>query len=291
MALKPNTQTGTLDDHDQGSNDILISTGGPLFGDAMAMLGHSRGGNDTITGADGLLNQIVGDALFMSEDSSGGNDVIIGGAGPGSDNVIIGDGGNTMSGHARGGNDLLIGGDNALGNVINADGFRMNGNTVGGNDTLVGGDGVGENHLRGDANIMNDNAAGGNDVLIAGDNTADSVLQGDARIMNGFSTGGNDRLISGNSADTMWGDGSIINGPNVTFGADTFVFAPGNNADQIGDFRQTDHDMIDLSAFGFSGIGDLTIATGVNTVIDFGGGNSVTLVGFADPLTASDFIF
>jgi hypothetical protein len=30
---------------------------------------------------------------------------------------------------------------------------------------------------------------------------------------------------------------------------------------------------------------------GIDTVIDLGGGNSVTLVGFTDPLSGSDFIF
>ena len=53
----------------------------------------------------------------------------------------------------------------------------------------------------------------------------------------------------------MYGDGQVID-PSVTTGADTFVFAPDNGTDFVGDFRQTDHDKIDVSAYGFSGIGD-----------------------------------
>lgn len=75
----------------------------------------------------------------------------------------------------------------------------------------------------------------------------------------------------------MWGDGGTI-GANVTTGTDKFVFEPGNNADNVHDFRQTDHDQIDVSAYGFDDISDLNISVvGSNTVIDFGGGNSVTL--------------
>lgn len=44
----PNTQTGSLADHEQGSDDT--STGFTfLVGDARAMFEHSRGGNATAT--------------------------------------------------------------------------------------------------------------------------------------------------------------------------------------------------------------------------------------------------
>jgi len=77
--------------------------------------------------------------------------------------------------------------------------------------------------------------------------------------------------------------------------ADTFVFGPGSGTDFTYDFRQSDHDKIDVSAYGFDDISDLTI-TGINgdadTLIDFGGGNSVTLLDFDHTLlTTSDFKF
>jgi len=55
----PNTQTGSLTDHQHGTNDTLIladaGMGGPplqivLYGDAFALYDDSRGGNDTLIG-------------------------------------------------------------------------------------------------------------------------------------------------------------------------------------------------------------------------------------------------
>ena len=80
--------------------------------------------------------------------------------------------------------------------------------------------------------------------------------------------GGNDTLISGSGIDHMWGDAQIINGlaasptadtGTVKTGADTFVFAPGNGNDDIGDFRQSDHDKIDVSAYGFHNLAQMMI--------------------------------
>ena len=53
-------------------------------------------------------------------------------------------------------------------------------------------------------------------------------------------------------------------------------------------------DRIDVSAYGFHNIADMTItAVGGDTQIAFDADNSVTLVGISDPNTlhASDFIF
>ena len=292
MALTPNTQTGTLSGKDHGTNDDLTGTGGPLYGDAFTMIDEARGGNDVLTGGVGLINGLIGDAQDMFDHTRGGNDVLIGGAGSTTDNTMLGDAAN-MSGHARGGNDLIIGGADAIRNIVNADGFSMTDYSVGGNDVVVGGDGAILNNLRGEGLFMSGHATGGNDVLIGGDGagTTNNMI-GDGRTMSDFAVGGNDTLVSGTGIDNMTGDGAIITGPNVTTGADIFAFMPGNNADTVNDFRQADHDQIDVSAFGFDDIGDLNISVvSGNTVIDFSGGNSVTLVGFTDPLTASDFIF
>ena len=112
--------------------------------------------------------------------------------------------------------------------------------------------------------------------------------------------GGNDTLISGTGTDHMWGDAQFINGVaasptaatgTVKTGADTFVFAPGNGNDDIGDFRQSDHDKIDVSAYGFHNLAQMMITfTGTDTTIAFDATNSVTLVGFAGPLHESDFL-
>jgi serralysin len=256
------------------------------------MIGKARGGNDVLTGADGIVNGLIGDAQDMSDHTRGGNDVLIGGAGPTADNTFLGDAAN-LFGNARGGNDVIIGGAGAARNIVNADGFSMNDYAVGGNDIVIGGDGATLNNIRGEGLMMGGHAVGGNDVLIGGDGSGTTNnLVGDGRFMSDFAVGGNDTLISGTGVDNMWGDGGSISGPDVTTGTDTFVFAPGNNVDTINDFRQSDHDQIDVSAFGFSGLSDLNISMAAgNTLIDFGGGDTVTLIGFTDPLTASDFIF
>jgi Ca2+-binding RTX toxin-like protein len=276
MALKPNTQTNELDDNDHGTNDTLsvpapsgilpgvTDPAGWLFGDALEMTGAAHGGNDVLIVLDGAGARLraCGDAFMMS-------------------------------GHSRGGNDLLVGRDGGS-NVLCGDTCDMFDYARGGNDMLIGGDGA-TNSLIGDCRFLNDHTRGGNDVLIAGNGPGTNTMYGDASVeMRDYAVGGNDTLISGSAIDNMWGDGNAMIGPNVTTGADTFVFAPGNNADTIRDFRQTDHDKIDVSAYGFDNITDLVITDlGSDTLIDFGGGNSVKLVGIADPsiLSASDFIF
>ena len=99
------------------------------------------------------------------------------------------------------------------------------------------------------------------------------------------------------------GDAQFINGVaasptaptgNVTTGADTFVFAPGSGNDDINDFRQSDHDKIDVSAYGIHSLTQMMITSlGTDTKIAFDTSNSVTLVGISDPsiLLASDFKF
>jgi len=128
-------------------------------------------------------------------------------------------------------------------------------------------------------------------------------MQGDSFQMSGNTRGGNDTLISGAGTDHMWGDAEFINGVpasptaatgTVVTGADTFVFAPGNGADVVYDFRQSDGDRIDVSAYGFDDLGDMTITgTGTDTVIAFDTTDSVTLAGLLDPsvLQAADFLF
>jgi hypothetical protein len=175
-------------------------------------------------------------------------------------------------------------------------------NACGGNDTLVGGANATDNTLFGDAPFMSGNARGGNDTLTGGAETQNRLF-GDAFSMSGNAFGGNDTLVSDTGTDHMWGDAQFINGVaasptaptvNVVTGADTFIFAAGNGNDDINDFRQSDGDKIDVSAYGFDSIADMTFTDmGADTKIFFDADNSVTLVGFGDPsiLQASDFLF
>jgi serralysin len=181
------------------------------------------------------------------------------------------------------------------------DAFEMHDNARGGNDQVSGGD-SGINSLHGDARTMDGNSQGGNDTLIAGAAPVNN-LYGDAFSMTGNARGGNDILVSGSGTDHMWGDAAFINGVtasptaptgSVVTGADTFVFAPGSGNDDIGDFRQSDHDRIDVRAYGFHDIADMTITAdgSGNTRIAFDANDGVTLVGVSDPHTLhpSDFL-
>jgi len=149
---------------------------------------------------------------------------------------------------------------------------------------------------------MDGDSHGGDDTLTGADHSI-NLLYGDALSLSGNARGGNDTLVSGTGTDHMWGDAQFINGVaasptaptgTVVTGADTFAFAPGNGADFVHDFRQSDHDKIDVSAYGFHSITDMVITgTGADTRIGFDATNSVTLVGISDPsvLHAPDFIF
>jgi hypothetical protein len=227
---------------------------------------NARGGNDTVTGVFGY-NTLYGDAYDMHGHSRGGNDVLIG---------------SSAGGVPTGSHVDLYG-----------DAFNMDDDAQGGNDQLTGVTNA-PNYLYGDAYTMACDAKGGDDVLTAGGGPyATNYLYGDANEMDGNAIGGNDTLISSTGTDYMWGDAATMSS-SAKGGADTFVFAPNNGTDFVEDFRQTDNDKIDLTAFGFHDISDLNMSgNGANTVIDFGGGNTVTLVGIPDPsvLTDSDFIF
>ena len=75
-------------------------------------------------------------------------------------------------------------------------------------------------------------------------------------------------------------------------GADVFVFEAGSGADRIRDFGNG-ADTIDLTDFGLTGLGDLTLAQqGSDTLIALGTGETILLDDtLAGGLTAGDFLF
>jgi len=283
----------------EGGDDTLIggSDGSDLFGDALSMFGHARGGDDTVI-ANSATRALWGDSRQMHDNTRGGDDTLIG-----SDSLVtsflFGDTGD-MFDDSRGGDDTVIGGAGPQ-SFLHGDAGALFDNARGGNDHLTAGDSS-VSSLHGDARLMFGDSRGGNDTLNGSDGSV-SFLFGDAFDMRDNARGGNDTLISGTGTDHMWGDGQVLNGVaasptgdtgTVVTGADSFVFGPGNGNDDINDFRQSDHDRIDVSAYGFHSIADVTITdAGADTRIEFDAINSVTLVGIGDPsvLHASDFIF
>lgn len=278
---------GNEDGSDGGKGkDPVVSNN--LTGDNENVLfdgGTYTGGNDTIFGGNGVTNNIYGDVrltvVFSAGDSFfGGDDTLTGGDSTADEmafNYIYGDahyvfftaGGGANGESFTGGDDTLTGGSGAF-NLLLGDiqSLSNDGDFTGGNDTLIGG-------ANGSNKMIGDISSGG---------TGNTVI------------GGDDRLVSGaNSNDFMTGDfGSGVTATTLTGGDDTFVFGVDNGLDTITDF-EIDKDMVDLTGYG----PDLDFAglnwddSGANTMIDFGGGNTITFLGFGDHagFDADDFVF
>ncbi|WP_160108763.1 peroxidase family protein [Pseudomonas izuensis] len=225
------------------------------------------------------------------------NNVITGGAGndnlsgDNGDDILTGNGGNdTLNGDA--GNDQLFGG-------IGID--TLNGGT--GDDSLDGGDGndtlnggVGDDTLLGGLGDDSLDGGIGNDLLQGGDGN-DTLLGGvgNDTLLGGI---GNDQIDGGTGNDTVTGGAGndIMDASN---GNDVFLFAAGFGTDRIIGFDANaagGQDRLDISAFNITAAtfaGSVTIAdVGADTLVSFGGADSIRLVGVADAttVTATDFI-
>lgn len=264
--------------------------GGQGFGDEMI----GGAGNDTLNDEDGVafanggLGDDTIDIAFASgwvnqggaatQDQifgGGGNDhitivldnaafaITVNGDGAGATAATEGDDTVTLEGlygqstvTLNGGNDAFQGGDGKDNAIGGAGADTLTGG--GGNDTLAGGDGA-------------DQLQGGidNDIL-AGGKGADTLLGGD----------GQDRLAGGNGDDVLNGgaNSDVLSGEA---GNDTFVFEQGAGADAITDFQAGGaEDVVDIQSHAvgsFASLQALMSQVGANTVIDFGGGDVLTL--------------
>lgn len=246
----------------QASNGIIHVIDGVLL--PVDVLQSSGAGEvDFIIGDDvGTSFQLGADNDFL--DANGGNDTVR--AGEDKDVVFGGSGDDLIYGKKDGdslwgddGNDELRGG---AGRDM-ADGGK-------GADTVGGGKGV-------------DELYGGNGAdMVSGGKKDDMVYGGQGRdTLDGGR--GDDWLQGGTGMDDLMGG----------HGADVFVFEAGSGVDTIHDFASGD--LIDVSAFGFVSIADISggISVGMDgTSVDFGNGDSVLLQGVTDTsLTDADFIF
>ena len=111
---------------------------------------------------------------------------------------------------------------------------------------------------------------------------------------------GNDTVIGSAGADSLFGNygNDSLNGGGGNdllsggSGNDIFVAKPGMAADQINDFTRG-ADKIDVSAFwlSWSQLQPKITASGANSIINFGSGDTITLIGVAaGSLTAADFV-
>lgn len=165
--------------------------------------------------------------------------------------------------------DFIIGEDTAEVFLTFKDADFIDGNRGGdiifsgaGNDTVLGG--------RGADKIF----GGAGDDLLLGGRARDNIFGG----------AGDDVIGGGKALDTLFGGA----------GDDTFVYNLGDRKDTILDF-DGDHDTIDLSGLGITSFDEVEAAAKdrpFSTVLDFGGGNKLVLVGVdSEDLAADDFIF
>ncbi|WP_425410227.1 Ig-like domain-containing protein [Hyphococcus sp.] len=236
------------------------------------------GGNDFMSGEEGA------DRLFGAD----GNDTLSGGFG--NDTIDGGAGRDSLTGES--GRDVIIGRD---GNDL-LHGF-------GSHDSLYGGDG--DDDLRGGHGRDLLGGSGGNDIARGFD--------GDDRLFGGggsdtlLGNDGNDSLTGGGGVDRLKGDAGddTLNGRFgddwVTGGEgdDLFEFRKGHGNDIYDDFTAGagSEDVIQLLVFGtaFDTFAEVMAASnqnGADVIIDFGGGDTITLVNTnLGELHEDDFIF
>ncbi|MCB2113843.1 MAG: hypothetical protein KDD85_09900 [Parvularculaceae bacterium] len=254
--------------------------GGDAQGDTLIKIENLVGSsfNDRLIG---LFNQ---DNVFHGGD---GNDYFDGFAGSdsiygqnGDDRIIGGAGGDLLDGGD--GHDLVSYGSSQSAINVNLKTLAVSGGDAAG-DTLVAVEGVigsaFADAIIGDDNYNTIQANGGADWVNGG---------GGFDFINGHN--GADMLIGGTGNDTLIGG----------LHDDTFRFSPGDGADRINDFGAggaTGNDLIQLKDYGpaFDTFAEVMAAAsqqGGDTLIDFGGGDSILLVGInVGQLNAADFSF
>jgi len=276
----------------EGSN-LLI---GGLGGDRL----HGGAGVDSLFGEDGD-DSLYGDAGVDYLVGGAGQDLLYGGAD--ADALYGGDGNDILDGGAGFFTDILVGGagnDTLYGNSGLNDYDRMDGGAGddiyyvdtgddltfeaadGGTDTVVANIAVANAGVYLYANLENLILEGATAFGVG--NELDNRLTG---------SGTSNWLLGGAGDDILDGQG----GDDVLFGEagdDIFVFESGTGGDVIGDFTRGE-DRIDLSAFGFTGLSDISdgfFQDGDVGAIRLSTGDLIVLHHVqVDALTAGDFIF
>ena len=281
-----------------------------LYGDAKVM-SHSQGGNDIISLGNGFVSTVSEITSSVVNNSTAITTVSL--VYTLENNNLYGDA-ETMS-YSKGGNDTLsigvgIEGDSTLTLDITDNTLYGDANTMqrsqGGDDKLTGADGEGSvTYLYGDAKFTDGKSGAGNDMLISGH--GNDHMWGDfGSYLHRVNLHDDDEDDDRNERysehddddddhhDSEHEDNSHAIYVNYSTGKDIFVFGGNNGNDTIYDF-QRGLDKIDFRSLdGIDSIDDFTITSSLaqpsNSVIDFGNGNSITLVGVND-LSANDFMF
>ncbi|MEM7663445.1 MAG: calcium-binding protein [Pseudomonadota bacterium] len=282
-----------------------------ISGNASANVLNGNGGSDSLFG-EGGDDTLVSDGIDTILDGGEGTDTVDFSNIEGSGINIDLDTNTPQPGPATQiGAAELFDGDNAIDNnpfdvidVENVIGTDQNDRIFGNNEINVLDGGAGDDtfHSFGGADFVNGGEgtdtvlfSAGGAVVVDLDDNGDAVASvGDTltSIENITGSAAGDDTISGNaSANVLNG-----NGGNDTLtgegGADTFVDADGSGADTVTDFAIAE-DLIDVSSHGLTAAEALALAVdnGGDALIDFGGGDTLTLTGVAaGDLTEANFV-
>jgi Ca2+-binding RTX toxin-like protein len=232
----------------QGTADI-DATGNALDN---SLAGNS--GDNTLTGGDG------NDAL----NGNAGNDKLFGGAGR--DNLNGGTGEDEMTGGADGDNYWVdniqdkvfeLTTDAGTDLVYTTVSYSLTGNAAGVEYLTQ----QGTDNIDATGNALANTLAGNSGNNILSGLEGNDVLRGNA---------GNDTLIGGQGNDALYGG----------TGSDTFVFAPESGLDIIYDFNAAE-DKLDLRGYSIDTSTEFALVaanSGANVLVNFGGGNTVTIL-------------
>ncbi|CAN5251077.1 hypothetical protein BH10PSE6_BH10PSE6_06570 [soil metagenome] len=244
IGLGPLNGTGnTLDNRIEG-NDAANTLDGGVGNDLL----RGRGGNDLLIGGAGgdvLVGGLGADAMF---------------GGTGKDQYFVDNAGDVVTDIGSGQDQVNSTVDFTLSQVVENLTLRGTGDIDGtGNaskNRMIGN--TGNNELRGLGGDDVLNGRQGNDTLEGGD--GNDTLLGET---------GNDNLTGGAGVDVLnGGTGNDVMDVGDGDGGDRLVFGPGSGDDLVHGFDNSvagNHDLIDVSAFGYTDFQDFTAGGGLIT--------------------------
>jgi len=247
-------------------NDVILGNedNDRLFGDNAPDWIEGNAGDDVIFGGAGNDAYAYGTAGLFGGD---GNDAISGG--DGYDQASGNDGNDLLSGGT--GNDLLIGDNAAINWVYNSGTWvpQVSAFSGTGNDEIYGNDnndtiygGAGSDTLQGNAGLDTINGNAGDDFIYGGQDG--DWLAGGQDNDTIRANLGNDYLTGDLGNDHLYGEG----------GADTFATSSSMNVDRVYDFNSYEGDRVQVLSGAYS-----VYQSGSDTIIDFGNGSQMQLVG------------